>query len=92
MKVSLEFGNKKVDQDQIEKGVEKMEKVNSVVEKFKVGAKKALREENTYLAGTLGAISLGLKYKGSLTDAVKGAAIGAGSVVVMTGLFEVFND
>ena len=28
MKVSLEFGNKKVDQDQIEKGVEKMEKVN----------------------------------------------------------------
>ena len=92
MKVSLEFGNKKVDQDQIEKGVEKMEKVNSVVEKFKVGAKKALNDENTYFAGALGALSLGLKYKGSVTDAIKGAAIGSGSFIVMQGMFEVFKD
>ena len=92
MKVSLEFGNKKVDQDQIEKGVEKMEKVNSVVEKFKDGAKKAMHEDTTYLAGALGALSLGLKYKGSVADAIKGAAIGSGSLIVMQGIFEVFND
>lgn len=92
MKFTIELGNDK--STGLKKVEDKVTEVrdNRYVDSFLSGSKKALTNRQTVIGIGVAGVVQGLKYKGSISNGLKGAAWAAVGAAVTGGVLELMED